>query len=216
MSATDFPREAVAAELRRGLEQAAFDEDVPESKLLDYLALLHRWNRAFNLSAIREPMTMVAVHLLDSLSLLPYLEGPSLLDVGSGAGLPGIPLALCRPELNVTVLDSNGKKTRFMEQVRLQLGLPALSVVHQRIESFRAPAPFATVCSRAFARVDAFVAAAGEQVREDGVMLAMKGRFDAAGELQDLPAGWRTEHLPLQVPGLDAQRSLVRIRRLLD
>lgn len=208
-----FPREPARQELQQGLAVLPLGDTVPVDPLLDYLTLLHRWNRAFNLSAVRDPMAMVPLHLLDSLSLLPYLEEPSLLDVGSGAGLPGIPLAICRPQMTVTVLDSNGKKTRFMEQARLQLGLSGLNVVHQRVEAFRPQARFATICSRAFARTDAFVTAAGAHLATDGVMLAMKARFDATEELRDLGSGWSTEALPLAVPGLDAQRTLVRLRR---
>lgn len=208
-----FPRQPVRQRLEQGLAALPGSDAVPVEPLLDYLELLHRWNRAFNLSAVRDPLAMVPLHLLDSLSLLPYLEQPSLLDVGSGAGLPGIPLAICRPQVAVTVLDSNGKKTRFMEQVRLQLGLGGLDVVHQRIEAFRPPAPFGAICSRAFARADTFVTAAGAHLAPGGVMLAMKARFDADQELRDLDPCWSAEALPLAVPGLDARRTLVRLRR---
>ncbi|MCH8507138.1 MAG: 16S rRNA (guanine(527)-N(7))-methyltransferase RsmG, partial [Ectothiorhodospiraceae bacterium] len=138
-----FPRDAVAARFRSGLEQLDPALLPSADRLLDYLQLLHRWNRAYNLSAVRDPQDMVSRHLLDSLSVLPYLRGDSLLDVGSGAGLPGIPLALCRPALQVVVLDSNSKKTRFMTQAALELGLGNVTVVHSRIETYRPGRKFA-------------------------------------------------------------------------
>jgi len=242
MSAAGFPRERVARKLSQGLEQLALSQqadpvaDAPsagtatvapprhgpanlltdgsvQAALVDYLALLQRWNRAYNLSAVRDPEAMVAVHVLDSLSLLPYLEGPLVLDVGSGAGLPGIPLALCRPDLTVTLLDSNGKKTRFLNQVRLELGMGSLVVEQQRIQDYRPGHGFNTITSRAYARLDTFVDQTAHLLAPRGVLLAMKANIDLPAETAELDPAHVPEVLPLSVPGLDARRTLVRLRR---
>lgn len=213
MSSNDhLPRASVEQRLRQGLEGLAPGAAFPVDALVDYLALLHRWNRAYNLSAVRDPEAMVALHLLDSLSLLPYLESPTLLDVGSGAGLPGIPLALCRPDLQVMLLDSNNKKTRFMNQVRLELNIGNLDVVQARVQSYRPERGFSSVVSRAYARLDTFVSQVESLLAPGGVMLAMKARFDESSETTGLPEGYSPEFLPLTVPGLDARRTLVRVK----
>ncbi|MEX0732576.1 MAG: 16S rRNA (guanine(527)-N(7))-methyltransferase RsmG [Aquisalimonadaceae bacterium] len=212
MSEAAFPRPIVEERLRAGLARLARDTAFPVAALVDYLALLHRWNRAYNLSAVRDPEAMVEVHLLDSLALLPYLESPSLLDVGSGAGLPGIPLALCRPDLQVTLLDSNGKKTRFLNQVRLELNIGNLDVVQARIQDYRHAQGFSTIVSRAYARLDAFVSQVTPLLAAGGVILAMKARFDESAETAALPESYGFEILPLEIPGLDARRTLVRLR----
>lgn len=212
MSGGEFPRAAVVDRLRRGLAALAPEAVLPVDALVDYLALLHRWNRAYNLSAVRDPEAMVEVHVLDSLSLLPYLESPSLLDVGSGAGLPGIPLALSRPDLRVTLLDSNGKKTRFLNQARLELGIGNLDVVHARVQDYSPAQGVSTVVSRAYARLDTFAGQVAPLLAPGGVILAMKARFDESAETAELPDGYDPEVLPLTVPGLDARRTLVRVK----
>lgn len=206
-----FPRASLQPALTAGLEQLPGADGVDPEPLLDYLQLLHRWNRAYNLSAIRDPLEMVYRHLLDSLSVLPYLRGTSLLDVGSGPGLPGIPLALARSDLEVVVLDSNGKKARFMRQAVLELGLGHVTVVHDRVQAYRPGRKFATIISRAYARLDAFIEQTGPLLASDGQLLAMKGRFDPAVEAPGLSAD-TLEVIPLRVPGVEAARTLVRLR----
>ncbi|WP_290635511.1 16S rRNA (guanine(527)-N(7))-methyltransferase RsmG [Aquisalimonas sp.] len=208
-----FPRAAVTRAVADGVKRLGLSATAPVEPLVDYLALLSRWNRAFNLSAVRDPLEMVPRHLLDSLATLPYLEGSRLLDVGSGAGLPGIPLALCRPDLQVTLLDTNGKKTRFLRQAALELALNRVTVVQERIERWSTDSVFDTVTARAFARLDHFVQGAGRIVAPHGLILAMKGHFDGDVETAEMPPGWRFEVEPLEVPGLDAARCVVRIRR---
>ncbi len=205
-----FPRPELRETLIAGLARLPGAADVDPEPLLDYLQLLHRWNRAYNLSAVREPGEMVYRHLLDSLSVLPYLQGESLLDVGSGPGLPGIPLALARPSLEVVLLDSNGKKTRFMTQAALELGLKQVTVVHARVQEYRPQRKFATIISRAYTRLDAFIEQVSGLLEPHGQLLAMKGRFDRAAEAPDLPAD-TLEVIPLHVPGVDAVRTLVRL-----
>lgn len=213
MNRPPFPSAAVRDRLEHGLAQLGSETAWPVEPLTDYLALLHRWNQAYNLSAVRDPEAMVSVHVLDSLTLLPYLESPSVLDVGSGAGLPGIPLALCRPELQVTLLDSNGKKTRFLNQVRLELKMANVRVVHARIQDYRPDEGYSTIVSRAYARLDTFTDQVSRLLSPGGVLLAMKGRFDPATELAETDDGLALETVPLTVPGLDARRTLVRLSR---
>lgn len=212
MSNHDFPTAAVERRLRRGLDRLAPEMDFAVNALVGYLALLYRWNRAYNLSAVRDPEAMVEVHLLDSLSLLPYLESPTVLDVGSGAGLPGIPLALSRPDLQVTLLDSNSKKTRFLNQARLELKIDNVDVVQARVQDYRPEQGFSSVVSRAYARLDTFVGQVTSLLAPGGVILAMKARFDESSETTGLAEGYSYEILPLTVPGLDARRTLVSVK----
>ena len=208
----DATRKQLESRLRAGLAALSPGTEFPVDALLHYLWLLDRWNRTYNLTAVREPADMIAVHLLDSLSILPYLQPPSLLDVGSGAGLPGLPLALARPDLQVTLLDSNGKKTRFLMQACMELGATNIEVVRTRAQDYRPPTPFSTIVSRACARLDSFVRQVLHLCARDGVILAMKARFGESAETDDLPAGLSLDVLPLNVPDLDAPRTLVRVR----
>ena len=183
------------------------------AQLMVYLALLERWNRAYNLTAVRHPEAMVVRHVLDSLSILPWVEGPRVLDVGSGAGLPGIPLAIARPEDEFWLLDSNGKRTRFLTQVVAELRLRNVGVVRSRVEDYQPESLFNSVVSRAFATLADMVAGAGRLCAPGGRLLAMKGAVPHA-EIAALPPGWRLEAVhPLAVPGLDGERHLVVVAR---
>lgn len=179
--------------------------------LAAYLRLLEQWNRAYNLTAVRELGDMVAKHVLDSAAVLPWLHGARVLDVGSGAGLPGIPLAILSPERDYVLLDGLGKRTRFLTQVVLELRLAHVRVVQARVEDWRPPAPFASVISRAFSALPDFVALAGRHCAADGRLLAMKGQLDAA-ELAGVPAGWRVRAAHrLAVPGVGGERHLLEL-----
>ncbi len=181
-------------------------------KLLEYLALIDKWNRVYNLTAVRDRESMVTQHLLDSLVVVPHLMGTTLLDVGSGAGLPGIPLALARPDSSVTLLESNAKKSAFLKQAAIELGLANVDVAHARVETWAAPHRYDVVISRAFASVAEFVASSGRHVAEDGVLAAMKGAYPEE-ELDQLPAPYELiSTIPLEVPQLRAERHLVLIR----
>lgn len=181
--------------------------------LMDFLALLVKWNRVYNLTAVRDPGEMVTRHLLDSLAVLPQVQGPRLLDVGSGAGLPGIPLALACPDWSFTLLDSNGKKTRFITQAVAELGLGNVSVVQARVAEYTAGTPFDTVISRAFASLADMLDQTGHLCAPNGQVLAMKGVYPGE-ELAALPAGWRVAGVSaLQVPGLAGERHVVRLVR---
>lgn len=184
-----------------------------EAALVRYVELLLRWNQAYNLTAVREPAEMVSKHLLDSLAILPFITGPAIADVGTGAGLPGMPLAVARPDLQFTLLDSNGKKTRFVTQAMAELKLANVAVVQARTEAWTAPAPFAQVVSRAFASLKDFARLAGGLAAPGGRLLAMKGAVPR-DELSDIPAGFRVLQVhPLKVPGLDAERCLVELQK---
>lgn len=186
---------------------------VPE-KLLAYVGLLAKWNRVYNLTAIRAADEMVTQHLLDSLSVLPYLDTVrTLVDVGSGAGLPGIPLALARPDLEVISVEAVGKKAAFQQQAKIELRLENFTVHGGRIETFVPMAPVDAVISRAFASLADFVRLSGHCLRPGGRLLAMKG-VHPQDEIDALPAGWRSVAAPaLVVPGLEARRHLIVLER---
>lgn len=190
----------------------ALDAAVQE-KLVAYLRLLEKWNRVHNLTAVREPDRMVVLHLLDSLSLLPHLAGVrTLVDVGTGGGLPGIPLAIARPDLAVTLLDSSHKKATFLRQAKAELALANVGVVCERVESWRPDSRFDAVVSRAFAELADFVTQAGHLAAPGGVLLAMKG-VHPTEEIARVPSAYRVEKVvALAVPTLDAQRHLVRLK----
>lgn len=185
-----------------------------EARLLAYLALLAKWNRTYNLTAVRDEAAMVSLHLLDSLAVLPHLGAiRSLADVGSGGGLPGIPLALARPELQVSLIESSHKKASFLKQAKIELELANVTIECARAEEAQASPPFAAVISRAFSDLADFVRVAGHLLAPGGRLLAMKGTHPQE-EISRLPAGWRVQQcIPLGVPGLAAQRHLIVIER---
>lgn len=219
-------QERFAGLLDQGLDEAAITLDEGQKRqLLDYLALLHKWNQAYNLTAVRDPEEMISRHLLDSLVLLPHVDRTSgtILDVGTGPGLPGIPLAIARPGRQFILLDSNGKKTRFLFQVQLALKLDTIRIVAERIEQYVPEPEIHVIVSRAFtslARFWSITAPVWRSVRGDMTLLAMKAGY-AAGELRELEqelaahsdARWRCREVPLTVPGSEAGRQLVVLDR---
>ena len=201
--------------LAEGLKQLGLDltPDV-QAQLLKFIGLLHKWNKVHNLTAIREPLKMITHHLLDSLAVLPYISGERLVDVGSGGGLPGIPLAIEKPDLSITVLDSNHKKTGFMRQAVIDLGLKNVEVVGDRVELFQPGQPFDTVISRAFSDLAEFVKLTRHLLASGGKLLAMKGVYPYE-EIAALPPDIKVEAvIPLEVPELGAKRHLVVMRVL--
>ena len=182
-----------------------------QAKLLAYLDLLAKWNRAYNLTAVRNPEDMVSRHLLDSLVVLPYLHGNTLADLGSGAGLPGIPLAIARPGLRVTLIESSGKKARFLREAVRSLPFANVTVQQARVQD--APGRYDTVTARAFASLADMLAWGGHLLGDDGRWLALKGHADAA-EIAVVPDAFRLIAVhPLAVPGIDGERSLVELTR---
>ena len=183
------------------------------SSLLEYCDLLIKWNKTFNLTSVDDPEQMISLHLLDSLAVLPFLPGGRVLDVGTGAGLPGIPLAIARPEQAFVLLDSNGKKTRFLVQASGQLGLENVEVVNQRVEQYQVQELFDVIISRAFSSLGQFLSTCNPLVSPRGQFLAMKGKLPE-DELHHLPDGFHlVSSVELKVPGLDAERHLLMLRR---
>ncbi len=180
-----------------------------QHKLCDYLALITKWNRVHNLTAVRASAEMVSSHLLDCLAVVPHLEAVTVLDVGSGAGLPGIPLALMWPQTHVTLLDSNHKKAAFLRQAVIELGLSNAEVICERVEAWQSPQTYDLVISRAFSDLFVFLQLAGRHCAAHGTVAAMKGIYPRP-ELAQLPQGFQLKRVTaLKVPGLDAERHLV-------
>jgi 16S rRNA (guanine527-N7)-methyltransferase len=203
----------LARALSSGVFALGLDIDATaQAKLLAYIALLDKWNRTHNLTAIREPERMVTHHLLDALATLPHLPDAAsarLIDVGSGGGLPGVPLAIARPRWRITLLDSNRKKAAFLRQAAAELALANVAVAAMRAEDYAPDPPFDVAISRAFADLAQFVAAARHLVGPRGRLLAMKGAYPSE-ELDALPPAFRVVAVPaLDVPGLEAERHLV-------
>jgi 16S rRNA (guanine527-N7)-methyltransferase len=212
-------RAALEQELREGLLGLGLAlQDIQVAQLMDYLDLIQKWNKVYNLTAVREPRDMLTHHLLDSLAAVQPLQRqtqgrPSrLLDVGSGAGLPGVVIALCCPEIQVDCVDTVAKKAAFVQQVAVAIRLPNLRGLHDRVEKLAGP--YDVIASRAFASLSDFVAWSSGALAEQGVWMAMKGRHPA-DEIAGLSPQFRMFHVEqLRVPGLDAERCLVWIRRV--
>lgn len=202
----------LAMELSGGINQLGLEiSSEAQQKLLDYLALMHKWNKVYNLTAIRDPEQMVSNHLLDSLAVLPHLWPGRWLDVGCGAGLPGIVLAIVQPEWSFTMLDSNSKKTSFVQQASIELGLRNVKVHCGRIEDWPVSEKFDGIISRAFAETAEFISLTRNLLVEGGRWAAMKGAPEQ--ELRRLPEDVKVEKIiPLQVPKLEAARCLVVLR----
>lgn len=187
--------------------------EAKKQTLLDYVALLEKWNKAYNLTAVRDPMEMISRHILDSLAILPAIQGDAVLDVGTGAGLPGIPLAIANPALSVALLDSNSKKTRFLQQAKAELALDNVMVVHGRVEQVDVEQQFDTVTARAFASLEKVVALAGRHCKETGCLLLMMGDAPPLSEQQALNDFEVIEVAVLQVPNTDGARHIVKLMR---
>lgn len=203
---------ALAPRLREGLLPLGLPVTL-DQPLLGYLALLLQWNGAYNLTAVRDPEQMLGLHLLDSLSVLPYLSGDSLVDIGSGAGLPGIPLAIACPQLQVSLVEPVGKKARFLREVVRQLKLANVRVHACRGEQLDEPAHYDCLSARALGSLAQLVAFGGHLLKADGRLLAMKGQWPAE-ELTALPPGWRLQDSArLSVPEVAGERHLLVLAR---
>ncbi|MCU7807044.1 MAG: 16S rRNA (guanine(527)-N(7))-methyltransferase RsmG [Candidatus Thiodiazotropha sp. (ex Semelilucina semeliformis)] len=208
--ANHFDESACRERLQQGSETLGLAlADEQAEKLLQFLSLLAKWNRAYNLTAVRDPLEMVSRHLLDSLAVEPHLEGRRCLDMGTGPGLPGIPLAVIRPEIEFVLLDSNNKKIRFVRQAILELGLKNVEAVHTRVEDYQPEKGFDMLISRAFTSLPNMLDLTAGLRRIDTVLLAMKATVPQ-DELQTLEAENNCRIIPLQVPYTEGQRCLIR------
>jgi 16S rRNA (guanine527-N7)-methyltransferase len=205
-------RETLRQRLDAGLSALRLSlDETAIARLLDYVDLLERWNAAYNLTAVRDPAEMVTRHLVDSLAILPYVSGATLADLGSGAGLPGIPLAIAEPARETLLVDSNGKKARFLREAVRRLDLRHVRVAESRVEEVAGT--FDCITARAFASLADMLRWGGHLLAPDGIWLAMKGRV-AEDELDAVPPDFHVEKIiELNVPGLDAERHLVILQR---
>ncbi len=198
--------------LERGVAALGIELSAQQQQLLlDYLSLLNKWNKAVNLTAIRDPRQMVALQLLDSLAILPYIRQPPLLDIGSGGGLPGIPVAIARPQFDVTLLDSNGKKTRFLTQAKLVLQLDNVTVAQSRIEAWQPTPPPLTITCRALSSLQQIISWTQHLLTPESEIIAMKGQYPHQ-ELQEIAdQDLNIDIHPLSIPGVAAERHIVCI-----
>jgi 16S rRNA (guanine527-N7)-methyltransferase len=200
--------------LPQALNQNNYDFDAAiQDKFVQYLVLMDRWNQVFNLTAIRDHKDMVWLHILDSLSISPYLHGSRIIDVGTGAGLPGIPLALIYPDKQFVLLDSNSKKTRFLTQTLLELNIKNVEVVHSRSEDYKPEQGFDSILSRAFSSIQVMLAKTEHLLADNGQFLAMKGIYPEQ-EIQEIPTDFvlLASH-KLVIQGLAAERHLISIKK---
>ncbi len=210
--------EALQQQLQSGIQRLALDiPAAQQQQLLNFIGLLQKWNKVYNLTSIREVHKMVDLHLLDSLVILPFFQQPNdihkVLDVGTGGGIPGIPLAICLPELEFVLLDARSKKIRFLQTVIAQLGLSNVTAVHSRVEDYQAEEgdKFERIISRAFASLDDMLTLTRHLCAKQGKFLAMKGQLPEQ-EIAQLPEGFRIEQIhPLTISGLNVQRHLIQI-----
>jgi 16S rRNA (guanine527-N7)-methyltransferase len=210
-----FDRAALALGLKNGVDKLDLGLGAEQQeKLLDYLALLNKWNKVYNLTAVRDPMEMMTLHVLDSLAAVPaFKDAQNVLDVGAGGGLPGVVLAIARPDMKVSMIDIVHKKTAFLNQVKAELELGNVTVYTKKVQDLQVKTPYDVITSRAFADLSDFVNWSGHLLAEGGRFIALKGTAPAE-ERERLPDPWKVNELqPLQVPGLDAQRHLVFIGR---
>lgn len=195
------------AQLNLAIDAAQIDQ------LLTYIHLIEKWNKAYNLTAVRDIHEMVTTHLLDSLAILPHVHGTRIADIGTGAGLPGIPLAICRPDWQLSLVDSNSKKTRFVQQAVLELKLGNVEVVHARVENLQPAVAFDTVLCRAFASMPDIVRLCRHLLTASGQILAMKGQIPHE-ELMQIAEDYQV--IPVRVPGIEAERCLVKMETVLN
>jgi 16S rRNA (guanine527-N7)-methyltransferase len=206
------PKHPLHDELCAGLSELHLNTQV-SSKLLNYLDLLAQWNKTYNLTAIRDPREMLVKHLLDSLAMHTYFTQDNLADLGTGPGLPGIPLAIIRPETPISLVESNGKKTRFLREVVRQLNLPNVRVIESRAEKLSEHGQYRAITARAMDRLSGILAVGGHLLSQDGVLLAMKAS-NIDDEVAELPDKWQVfARHSLYIPGLHAERQLIIIGR---
>lgn len=217
ISASIFGSEQISrytTELQNGAEVLDLSLDADKiASFIEYLALFHKWNKSYNLSAIRNPDEMPAKHILDSLSILPYIKGKRIADIGTGAGLPGVPLAICLPQSTFCLLDANGKKTRFLFQVKQSLNLSNIEIMNTRVENWQAEQKFDALLCRAYSSIPGIVESCSHLLASDGKIFAMKGLIPR-DELREVEKSYIVDAIhKLNVPGVAGQRNLIVLAR---
>jgi len=218
-TSSSYQKDSIQQRLQQGIADLSLSVDSQtQAKLIQYIELIAKWNKSFNLTAIRNIDDMLTWHLLDSLAVVPYIKAQRILDVGAGAGLPGIVLALCYPQKEFVLIDTNGKKTRFMTQAKIELGLTNVEIVHARVDEYQPLKAFDAIISRAFASISDILGYVDHLVTDDNTMvLAMKA--DGEEELSQMPvsgkSSWQIQQIhELAIPGLAAKRQLIAINKL--
>lgn len=208
-----FPQVEADAALRRACEQLPFSvSESQHAQLLAFLALIHKWNKAYNLTSIRDPLAMVTVHIVDSIAVYPHLKGNKFIDVGTGPGLPGVPLAILYPEAEFVLLDSLGKRIRFLKQVAFELKLANIEPIQSRVEAYSL-SRFDMVITRAYASIEQMLSSCQHLVDSRGEFLALKGQHPT-DELNSVPNGYTISGIePIDVPGLNAERHVIKIKK---
>jgi len=200
--------------LQQGLGQMTLQvTEEQQQQLCEYIALLDRWNKTYNLTAVRDPLEMISKHLLDSLAISPYLVGERILDMATGPGIPGIPLAIINPQCSFTLLDSNSKKIRFVRQATMELGLKNVEAIHSRIEQLQPEMPYHSITARAFTALPNMVKLSGHLLNEENRLLAMKALLptEEINKLKD--SGYNVEAYSLNIPLLEGERCLITIQK---
>lgn len=195
--------------LQQGLRDLSIPADENQVELLlAFIQLIEKWNKAYNLTAIRQREAMASLHILDSLAIIPFVEGNRVADIGTGAGIPGIPLAIFLPDVQFTLVDSNSKKTRFVQQAVIELKLDNVTIIHSRVENIHTEQPFSSVIMRAFSSLQDIIGLTRHLVAKNGIILAMKGLSDREA-LDKFAENYKI--IPLNVPGVEAERCLIRV-----
>lgn len=208
-----FPHSEAAALLEKACQQLPFEVSASQQhQLLAFLSLIHKWNKAYNLTSVRDPLAMVTVHLVDSIAVYPFLQGKNAIDVGTGPGLPGVPLAILCPDTHFVLLDSLGKRIRFLKQVAFELKLANIEPIQSRVEEYSSPG-FDTVITRAYASIEQMLHSCQHLLNKDGEFLALKGQYPA-DELNSVSNEYLISGAePIKVPGLAAQRHVIKIKK---
>ncbi|UAA38787.1 16S rRNA (guanine(527)-N(7))-methyltransferase RsmG [Paraneptunicella aestuarii] len=209
-----FPIEKIQTKLADYCQSLPFDVSNEKQQLLvKFLEMIHKWNKAYNLTSVRDPLDMVAVHLVDSIAVSPYVQGKRFIDVGTGPGLPGVPLSIMLPDSHFVLLDSLGKRIRFLKQVAFELKLANIEPVQSRVEDYTCEQGFDGVITRAYASIDDMLNSCQHLVDQNGVFIALKGQYPEQ-EIQAIPEGFALqESHVVEVPGLEAQRHVIMIKK---
>ena len=209
-----FPVDKIQTKLAGFCQQLPFDvSEDKQQMLIKFLEMVHKWNKAYNLTSVRDPLDMVAVHLVDSIAVTPFVQGKRFIDVGTGPGLPGVPLSIMLPDSHFVLLDSLGKRIRFLKQVAFELKLANIEPVQSRVENYTSEQGFDGVITRAYASIEDMLSSCEHLVEQNGQFIALKGQYPEQ-EIQSIPEGFALQQSNvIDVPGLEAQRHVIMIQK---